>query len=62
MPSNVIAKAVGEIRITTSQLEAGLKCLTKCFLLSHGEQGSAMLTPTGPALIMSLTKLRRSNA
>ena len=40
MPSNVIAKTVGEIRITTSLFEAGLKCLTKCFLLYHGKQGS----------------------
>lgn len=33
-------KASHEMKITVSLFEAGLKCLTKCFLLSLGEQGT----------------------
>ena len=36
----MIPKATSEIKITVSLFEAGLKCLTKCFLLSLGESGS----------------------
>ncbi len=40
MSVNVIRKAAGEVKITAALFEAGLKCLTKCFLLSCGERGS----------------------
>jgi len=40
MSSNAIPKAFGEVRVTSSLFEAGLKCFTKCFLLSLGEQES----------------------
>jgi hypothetical protein len=40
MSVNVISKATGEIKITGSLFEAGLKCFTKCFRLSRGEGGS----------------------
>ena len=33
-------KASREMKITVSLFEAGLKCLTKCFLLSLDEQGT----------------------
>ena len=40
MSTNVIPKAIGDIKITASLFAAGLQCLTKCFLLSCGERGS----------------------
>lgn len=40
MSADVIPKVINDIKITASLFEAGLKCLTKCFLLSRGERGS----------------------
>jgi hypothetical protein len=40
MSADVIPKVINDIKITASLFEAGLKCLTNCFLLSRGERGS----------------------
>ena len=40
MSADVIPKVINDVKITASLFEAGLKCLTKCFLLSRGERGS----------------------
>ena len=40
MSTHGIPDITAETKITASLFEAGLKCLTKCFLLSRGERGS----------------------